>query len=175
MKYGWVVLLLLAGVIAPRAAKAQAAVYGDFSISDLHNLVQTDLLPGATVGVLVGDAHAGSHLVIQGDLQGRFVRKSGESLNGLTVGPRFEFPMKRHGLTPYAEFLVGFARYYGTYLGVTAPTTDATLQVNGGIAKRFSPHWDGDLQYSYAQYYANGGEFNPKTFSIGVIYHFVKR
>ncbi|MES2391699.1 MAG: outer membrane beta-barrel protein [Acidobacteriota bacterium] len=175
MKHGWVVLLLLAGVIAPQAAKAQAAAYGEFSVGDYTNLVRTDLLYGGTVGVLVGDLELGKHIVVQGDVQGRFVRKSGMSFNGLTVGPRFEFPLKRAALTPYAELMVGFGRLHedsGVYAG---STTDSTLQVNGGVARRLTPRWDAVLDYSYAQYYAYGGQYNPKTFGIGVVYHFVKR
>lgn len=175
MKYGWVVLLLLAGVIAPRTASAQAEVYGEFSVGDYTNLVETDLLYGGTVGVLAGNLELGKHIVLQGDVQGRFLGKSGYKYDGVTVGPRFEFPMKRHGLTPYGEFLVGYARFNGPYLGVTSASTDGTMEVNGGVTKRLSPRLDAVLDYSYAQYYGNGGEYNPKTFNIGVVYHFVKR
>jgi len=55
------------------------------------------------------------------------------------------------------------------------PTTDSQIQINGGLAKRVSPRWDISVDYSYSQYYALGGQYNPKTFSVGAIYHFVKR
>jgi hypothetical protein len=129
------------------------------------------------VGVLAGDLELGKHVVVQGDIQGRFLRKSGMSFNGLNLGPRFEFPLRRGAWTPYGEFMVGFARFNSTST-LNAPngaTTDSTLQVNGGVARRFSPHWDGVVEYSYTQFYAYGGEYNPKTFGIGVVYHFVKR
>src|SRR5665213_4160237 len=111
MKRGWLVLLLVVGLAAPAVSHAQVAAYGEFSVSDLHNLVSQDFLLGATTGVLVDGPHIFRALVVSADIQGRFVRKSGESLNGVTIGPRFSLPLKVGGLVPYAEFMVGFARY----------------------------------------------------------------
>jgi len=165
------IVLLLTTLAMPRASHAQAAVYGEFSISDLHNAFTTNLLYGATTGVLI-DGPTFHHVVLSGDIQGRFVRKSGESLNGINIGPRFSIMMK-HGIVPYGEFMVGFARYNDpTNQGVT---TDSTMQVNTGVGKRVSPRFDLVADYSYSQYYALDGEFNPKTFSIGTIFHFNKR
>jgi len=165
------IVLLLITLAMPRASHAQAAVYGEFSVTDLHNAFTTDLLYGATTGVLI-DGPTFHHVVLSGDIQGRFVRKSGESLNGVTVGPRLTVMMK-HGLAPYAEFMIGFARYNDpTNQGVT---TDSTFQVNTGLGRRISPRFDLVADYSYSQYYALDGEFNPKTFSIGTIFHFNKR
>lgn len=173
MRLGWVVLLVLAGVIAPQAARAQASVYGEFSISDLHNLVSTDLLYGVTTGVLIDGPTLFHRVVLAGDLQGRFVGKSGESLDGLSIGPRFKFPLKRLAVTPYGEFMVGFARYNNPNNG--GATSDSTIQVNMGAMKQLSPRWDAVAEYSYSQYYALGGEYNPKTYSIGGVFHFIKR
>jgi len=176
MKYGWLVLLLLVVSIPPTKANAQASVYGQFSATDLKNLASTDLLFGGTVGLIL-DGPTWHRMQISADIQGRFVRKSGESLNGAAAGPRFSFPLKKHGLTPYGEFLVGFARYNNSIYAYQpmGATTDSQIQVNGGVAKKLSPHWDASVDYSYSQYYALGGEYNPKTFSVGAIYHFVKR
>jgi opacity protein-like surface antigen len=72
---------------------------------------------------------------------------------------------------------VGFARYNNTiytYQPMGA-TTDGQIQINGGVAKQVSPRWDVSVDYSYSQFYALGGEYNPKTFGVGLIYHFVKR
>jgi hypothetical protein len=176
MKYGWVVLLLLVVGMSPRKSEAQVELYGNFGATLLNNLSTKDTLYGGTGGLIV-DGPTWHHMVISADIQGRFMRKSGESLNGAAAGPRFSFPLKRHGLTPYAEFLVGFARYNNsiyTYQPM-GPTTDGQMQINGGIAKRVSPRWDVDLNYSYSQFYALGGEYNPKEIGAGVIYHFVKR
>ncbi|HZL26331.1 MAG TPA: outer membrane beta-barrel protein [Acidobacteriaceae bacterium] len=173
MKRGWLVLLLVVGLAAPAVSHAQVAAYGEFSVSDLHNLVSQDFLLGATTGVLVDGPHIFRALLVSADIQGRFVRKSGESLNGVTVGPRFSLSPKFGGLAPYAEFMVGFARYNNPNNG--GPTTDSTIQVNGGVTKRVSPRWDVAAEYSYSQYYALGGQYNPKTYSIGAVYHFTKR
>lgn len=165
------IVLLLACLAIPRASRAQAAAYGEFSVSDLHNLTSTDILYGATVGVLI-DGPSTKHFILSGDVQGRFVHKSGEGLDGLTIGPRISIPMK-HGLVPYGEFMVGFARYNNPNNG--GATTDSTIQANIGVGKKISPHFDLVADYSYSQYYALGGQYNPKTFSIGAIYHFSKR
>lgn len=175
MKYGWVLLLLVVAGIAPRKAEGQAEVYGQFSVTDLTNLTSTDLLYGATTGLVI-DGPNWHHMVISADIQGRFVRKSGEELNSAAAGPRFSFLLKKHGLTPYGEFLVGFARYNTTiYPAQNGATTDSQIQVNVGVAKQVSPRWDISADYSYSQYYALGGEYNPKTFSVGAVFHFVKR
>jgi len=175
MKYGWLILLVLAGVVAPRHASAQAELYGQFSVSDLKNLAYTDLLYGATTGVLVDGPTLFHHVVLSADVQGRFVRKTNEQMNGVTVGPRFSLPLKKHGLTPYGEFLIGFARFNSTYNFIPGPTTDSTIQLNAGVAKQITPRWDASVDYSYAEYFAFGGEYNPKTFSVGAVFHFVKR
>jgi hypothetical protein len=171
MKHVWVVLLLLAGVLAPRDAHAQAAFYGEFSLSDFTNLNSTNYLPGATVGFLYDGTKIYGKVIVSADIQGRFVSKNGQSLNGITIGPRFTVPV-RHGFDPYGEFTVGFARYHDP---TNAASTDATMQINAGLAKQVSSHFDGVVDYSYAQYFGLGGQYNPKTFSIGAIYHLTKR
>jgi opacity protein-like surface antigen len=160
------------------SAKAQVSVYGEFSVSDLHNLVSTDYLYGGTAGLLYDGPTVFKHLLISADIQGRFVRKSptaslnAELYNGITVGPRFSVPLK-HGISPYGEFLVGFARYDSGAVG--GSTTDSTIQVNAGVAKKLTSRFDLVADYSYAQYYGLGGQYNPKTYSIGGIFHFTRR
>jgi hypothetical protein len=175
MKYGWVVLLLLGAGIASPKAKAQAEVYGDFTATRISSAVNTDMLYGATTGLIL-DGPTWHRMVISADIQARFVGKSGLSLTGAAAGPRFSFPLKRHGFTPYGEFLVGFARFNNTiYTNQLGATSDGQIQVNGGVAKKVSPRWDIEANYSYSQFYALGGQYNPKSFGIGAIFHFVKR
>jgi len=178
MKYVWVVLLVLVGALTPRAAKAQAEIYGEFSVSELTNLNKTFTPMGGTVGLLVDGPTLFHKVVVSADVQGRFVESSSLKLNGAEAGPRFSLVTKKHGITYYGEFLVGFARLYSDGSGATGlngSTTDSEIQLNAGLAKQVAPHWDVSGEYSYAQYYALGGMFNPKTFSVGVVYHFVKR
>lgn len=163
----------LMSALIPMAARAQASIYGEFSASDLHNLSDTQIYYGGTAGLLVGGFSAFSRLHIQPDIQGRFVNHSGgERLDGLTLGPRFSVDLK-HGLSPYGEFMLGFARYNSGQ--ASGSTTDATIQLNAGLAKRVSPRFDVVADYSYSQYYALGGEYNPKTFSVGGIFHLTRR
>jgi hypothetical protein len=169
-------IVLLGG--AWSSARAQVSVYGEFSASDLHNLTSTDYLYGGTAGLLYDGPTLFKHLLVSADIQGRFVRKSqvaplhAELYNGITVGPRFSVPLK-HGISPYGEFLLGFARYdNGAPQG---STTDSTLQINAGAAKRLTPRLDLVADYSYSQYYGLGGQYNPKTYSLGGIFHFTRR
>jgi len=174
MKYGWVVLLLLVAGLMPGKANAQAEVYGEFTATRISSAVNTDMLYGAATGLVI-DGPKWHRMQISADILGRFVGKSGLSLNGVGAGPRFTFPLK-HGWAPYGEFLFGFARFNNTiYTNQLGATTDGQLQVNGGLAKRVSPRWDIYADFSYSQYYALGGQYNPKSFGLGAMYHFVKR
>ncbi len=182
MKFGRSMVLYLAGMAifggAWSVAGAQVALYGEFSASDLHNLVSTDYLYGGTAGLLYDGPTLFKHVLVSADIQGRFLRKSqtsplnAELYNGITIGPRFSVPLK-HGISPYGEFMVGFARYNSGAVG--GSTTDSTIEINAGVAKKLTPRLDLVADYSYAQYYGLGGEYNPKTYSIGGIFHFTKR
>jgi hypothetical protein len=182
MKFGRLVVFLLVVIVplggAWHSAKAQVALYGEFSVSDLHNLVSTDYLYGGTAGVLYDGPTIFKHVLVSADVQGRFLRKSqsapltAELYNGVTLGPRFSVPLK-HGISPFGEFLVGFARYNSGAVG--GATTDSTIEINAGVAKRLTPRLDLVADYSYAQYYGLGGQYNPKTYSIGGVFHFTKR
>jgi hypothetical protein len=184
MKFGRLVVLSLAGVLslgvpAASRAHAQAAVYGEFSGSDFHNLVSTNVFYGGSAGVLFDGPTIFKHVLVTGNLQGRFLRHSDgstyfgrELYNGITIGPRFSVPLK-HGISPYGEFMIGFARYDSGAIG--GSSTDGTMEINGGVTKVLTPRWDAVAEFSYAQYYGLGGQFNPKTGSLGAIYHFSKR
>jgi len=177
MKHGWAVLLVLAAVMAPRASRAQASVYGEFSTSKLTNLLGTNYYYGGTGGVLYDGTRIFHRVILAADVQARFVNENGHSLNGVAVGPRFEWPI-HHNYAPYAEFLVGFDRFVNNdpYCTCnTTGTTDSAIQINGGIAKQVSSHFDVNAEFGYSQFYAFGGQFNPKTVSIGAIYHFKGR
>lgn len=176
MKQGRILFALSVMLIASRAAYGQTDLYGHFSESMMTNPASTQYLPGTTVGVILEGPTVLRHVLLSADIQGRFVESSSLKLDGAVVGPRLSFSMK-HGLTPYGEFMVGFARLYSSTpnTNFNGSTTDSEIQLNAGLAKRISPHWDGTVDYSYTQYYALGGMYNPKTFSIGLIFHLQKR
>jgi hypothetical protein len=170
MKWFVLGLILCASTDGAVTASAQAAVYGEFSASQLTGGPAGDFLYGGTAGIVFDAAGLGRHLRLLGDVQGRFVQKDGEQLNGLTLGPRFVFPFARlSGFTPYAEFLVGFARYNdATHNG----PTDTTFQTNAGLTKRVSRRWDAVAEYSWAHYGAFQNEYSPQTFSAGAMFYF---
>jgi hypothetical protein len=172
MKFGWVVLLVLAAVTAPLAAKAQASAYAEFTASKLAGGPKGDYLYGTSIGVIVDGPRLFHKVLLSADVQGRFVSHSGESLNGLTIGPRFSAQTHFLKLAPFAEFLVGFARYND---GSNNATSDNKFQINGGVTRPISSRLDALVDYSYAQYGTANGQYNPKSFSGGIVYHFVKR
>jgi hypothetical protein len=76
-------------------------------------------------------------------------------------------------LEAYAELLVGFARYDN---GAGAASTDAQTEANFGLDVKGRGMLDWRIfEFGYQQYYGLGGEFNPKTFSTGVVVHLSKR
>jgi hypothetical protein len=173
MKRGWMVLLLLVGFGAPVAVRAQASVYGEFSTTRFFGTNEQSTFFGGTVGVLFDGPTMFHKILVSSDVQGRFVGSNGENLDSGAIGPRFSFPLHKLKLTPYGEFMVGFARYGGGPAG--AASSDYLIEGNGGVSKQLSPRWDGVFEYSYSEFGYNVGEFNPKTLSLGAVYHFVKR
>lgn len=166
--------LLATGVVlalAPTLARAQASVYAEFSTSDLKGGVQTNYLYGGTTGLLVDGPKLFHKVLLQANLQGRFVQKYGESLYGGTVGPRFVMPFQGKGFRPYAEFLVGFARFDNGVPNNRLVTTDNTFQVGVGATRHIRGRFDGVVDFSYAQYGAENGQYNPHTFGAGILFH----
>ena len=158
---------------APTLGHSQVAAYGTFSVTKAQNLVTDNTLYGATTGLLLTNVHAVGKFDFGANLQGRFVHANNFSLDGVTFGPRVQFP-RLIGLRPYAEFLVGFAHIKNT-ADQSQGSTDSTIQINGGVTKRITPHVDLIGEFSYSQLYAFGGEYNPKTFSVGGVYYFSRR
>ena len=175
MKFGWAVLLLLVGLAVPRVSQAQVAIYGEGTASDLNGGLGNNFLYGGTVGVLYDGPTILKRAVLSADIQARDVEQNGERLIGVTVGPRFSFPLKKWKLTPYGEFNVGFARYRAANGQPSFSTTDDLWQAEMGVSKQLTPRFDVVADFDYSQYGASNGEYNPKTFSAGVIFHFVKR
>jgi hypothetical protein len=173
MKRGWMVLLLVAvGFAMPSVSHGQASVYGEFSATRLFGSNHQSYLYGGTTGILIDGPQVFHKLIVAADVQGRFVGSNGEHLDGVAIGPRFTLPLHRAKLNPYGEFMVGFARYND---GHGTSSSDYEFQVNTGVARPVSPHLDAVFEYSYSQFGYNGGQFNPKTFSGGMIFHFTKR
>jgi hypothetical protein len=87
---------------------------------------------GPTVGTFINVATLGP-VKLAADLRGTFVGASGVRLDGVVVGPRIATSVKFLKLKPYAEFMVGFARYNNGLNQVASSTTDAEIPINGGL------------------------------------------
>lgn len=177
MKSLWtVVLVVMAAAVMPRGAKAQAEFYGGFADAKMTNLATSYTIPGFNVGLNIDGPKFAKRLQLAADIDGRFLNTSTAKLNSAGAGPRVTVNLG-HGWAPYGAFLIGFGRYYssGAHSDAAGSSTDSQLEYNVGVAKRVSPRFDVYGEFSYTNYFGNGGEYNPKVFSGGVIFHLVKR
>jgi hypothetical protein len=162
---------LVAGALAPNVAHSQVSFYGDFTASKLTYQSNTNVLYGPTVGAFINVANF-KIIKFSADVRGTFVGSNGVRLDGVVVGPRFETDVKFLKLKPYAEFMVGFARYDNGLNQVASSSTDAQIQINGGVDRPIARLFDWRVfDYSYEQYYGLSGQYNPKTFSTGIVFH----
>ena len=174
MKKLMVAVLLLAGaVMMPLAAQGQAAVYGTFTVDKMQNLVSDNELYGATVGVFAEGPKVLKVLTLGGDVEGRFVHKSDFNYDTATIGAHVSVPFC-WSLRPYAGFNFGFGRIKNLQ-DQPQPTTDGLIEFKGGLSKKISGHFDVVGEFSDSQFYAFDGEYNPKAFNLGLVYHFDKR
>jgi hypothetical protein len=173
MKFGLLVLLVLAAVMVPAAARAQAAIYAEFNATQISGAPEGDFLYGGQAGLLVDGPKIYGRVLVQADLQGRFITHSGETLDAGLIGARFSSsPRWLYKVTPFAEFNVGFARFNN---GSNFSTTDNLFGVQGGASFPMTAHLDAIADYSWMRYGYNEGLYQPQGFSAGVVYHFVKR
>ena len=168
-------LLTLILFAIPVFSRAQVAVYGEATASNLPNGPAGDYLYGGTLGILVDGPTLFKRAVLSADIQTRYVDKSGERLMGGVLGPRFSFPIKKLKLTPYANLMVGFARYRDSSLVGALNTTDNQWQTGGGVSREISSRFDVVVDASYSQYGTENGKYNPLNYSAGVLFHFNKR
>jgi hypothetical protein len=145
-------------------AQAQVSAYVDFTAAKFTNLAGTNYLYGPTFGVS-GRVADSKRIVLSLDARGQVLGTS-QKYNSIAVGPLVQIRIK--GLNPYGEFLVGFARYND---GAGNATTDAEMNFNAGIERAVKGPLSWRIfEYGYKQYYALGGQFNPKSFSTGIVY-----
>jgi hypothetical protein len=172
MKYGWVVLLMVVGVVSPKVARGQASVYAEFTAGNFQGGPQGNYLYGGQGGLLLDGPKIFHLLQVSADIQGRFLNKNGEAFNGVVVGPRFSLVPHFFKLSPFAEFNFGFARYND---GANNSTTDNLFGAQAGVTRQITSHVDAIVDYSYARYGYNSGFYQPQSYSAGAVYRFAKR
>jgi hypothetical protein len=167
MKFGWLLVFAL-GVAVVKPASSQVSVYADFSASKLTGGVattSTTFLYGPTIG-LTAELGKRKFMTLSGDLRGGFYA-NGIRLNEIAFGPKVGFDVKQ--FQAYTEILVGFGRYNN---GAGVASTDGQTEVNFGVDLKGKGRLDWRLfEFGYEQYYGLGGEYNPKTFSTGLVVH----
>lgn len=180
---GW--FMLGAGIVflatgAAGTASAQISVYADFSADRMTNLQTSKTAFGTTFGVQ-GEVYRHGPARIYGDIQGFYYNGQGVEVNsdrlqlgGAEVGPKVGFVVRR--FEPYAGVLVGFARYNDGRGNRNSGTTDTQIDGIFGLDLRLTRRLDYRVfEFDYKRYSADGGEFNPKVFSTGVVFHIGKR
>ena len=128
-----------------------------------------------------GEVFRHGRVRIYGDVEGFYYNGQGVEvgsnrlqLGGLGVGPKVGFVIKR--AEPYAELRVGFARYNDGLGNQNSGTTDNQVDGAFGLDYRLTQRFDLRVfEFDYKRYGANNGEFNPKVFSTGIVYHIGKR
>jgi hypothetical protein len=172
MKLRWLLVFALA-VLTGGQASAQVSAYVDFSASKLTGLgtngsEATNVLYGPTIGLT---AHVAGlkRLQFAADLRAGFYG-SGQKLDEIALGPKASLGVRK--FTVYTEFLVGFGRYNDGLGHSASASTDAQIELNSGIDRRVTKRFDWRVfEYGYEQYYGLGGNYNPKTFSTGLVFH----
>ena len=145
-------------------AQAQSSAYVDITAAKFTNPLGTNYLYGPTFGVS-SRVVSGKRIVLSFDARGQVLGTS-QKYDSIAIGPRAQVRFK--GLNPYGEFLVGFARYND---GAGNATTDAEINLNSGIEHVIKgPISWRIFEFGYKQYYGLGGQFNPKSFSTGIVY-----
>jgi len=161
----------------PKAAQAQEQTsfyldYGATLMNTDHQTISRELF-GPTGGLIVS-LHSGHNMDLGADFRASYLQESGAnaaSLTGFLIGPRVATHYKR--LKPYGEFLMGFARYNNNSATAPEQTTDSEVELNAGLDFAVKKHFDWRvIDYSWAKYLADSGEFNPRTYSTGVVFHF---
>ena len=170
MKIVWLLVFML-GVAVARPASAQISVYADFSASKLTGGITTTtttVLYGPTIG-LTAQLASKKRMRVYGDVRTGYY-SNGVHFTEAAIGPKLGLEMKK--FEAYGEVLVGFGRYDNG----GANSTDAQTEANFGLDLKGSGMLDWRVfEFGYQQYYGMGGEFNPKTFSTGVVVHLGKR
>ena len=170
---GVVLAVVMGGASA--AAMAQTAVYGEFTgaaVSAAH----TANLYGPTVG-LYHDRGLG--LIALGfDVRGSFLRAgnvsaagSNEVLDSLQLGVRGAVTPHVLPIKPFAEALVGYAKYSAGQGVARQSGSHADYQILGGVDFTFFPRLDWRVvEFGYQRLSGLGDTDSPKTLSTGLVF-----
>ena len=153
----------------PKRAKAEvtADVYGGYS----HVHAGEASLDGWT---LSGSYPLRSRLSVVGDLAGHYGSYAGASLSelALQVGVRHAWPSPspRHGLSPFAEVLLGAVHTGTSSAGVSDSDTDLGLSLGGGADFGLSERWAARGLFHLRFVHGEGASDTDYRFSVGIVY-----
>ncbi len=153
----------------PKQAKAEvtADVYGGYSYVHAGDAS----LMGWTVS---GAYPLRSRLSLVGDLAGHYGDFGGASLSELTlmVGVRHSWPSRslRHGLSPFAEVLLGAVHTGTSSGGVSDSDTDWGMSFGGGADFGLSDRWAARGLFHLRLVHGEGSTDADPRFSVGIVY-----
>lgn len=106
------------------------------------------------------------------DVTGHYGSFAGASLSqtGLFAGARGVWSW--HGLSPFAEGLLGFARTNVSISGLSEGDTDWGLALGGGLDYPLSPSWAARGLFQLRLLHGQGVWDSDPRFSIGAVYRF---
>ena len=185
------VLMMLGGTVGSSFARAQAlptATKGaEVSVFGGYTGSATDYGSAAKAGFLTGAHYTvfPRHWFVDPSVEFRFdyAHAAGVSEHAYLVGPRLQMDFLGDRLHPYADFLFGkgTVNYHPDISGITS-TYGPARSYGGGVDFDISRHLS--LKADFQQQSWNMGKSNvfkpdgsdftlgPKTFSLGVTYHF---
>jgi hypothetical protein len=160
--------LLLFALSIP-AARAQTALYGEFSASRFNNLPNTNTWGYGGAFGLYSDFYKLPFAKLGGDIRFQTTRPADSTtLFSTLLGPRLALHPKVVPLNPYAEFLFGAGHF--TYGNNSPSTTQFDWRVLGGLDKTLLPHLDWRvIEVSYGQLNTYNGHLRPVTLSTGIV------
>jgi hypothetical protein len=151
------------------AARAQTALYGQFSASRFNSIPNTNQWGYGGGFGLYSDFYKLPFAKLGGDIRFQFVRPaSNTTLFSTLLGPRLALHPKVVPLNPYAEFLFGAGHF--SYGNNSPSTTQFDWRVIGGVDKTLLPHLDWRvIEVSYGQLNTYSGRLRPVTLSTGIV------
>lgn len=175
MKLFRVSLLLMMALGLAGVAKAQTAIYGEFTGAKISSS-SAAWMYGPTIGLYHDSGHG---LVATGlDVRGTFAGRgdtngkgSSQSLNTLLGGVRLAITPRVLPIKPYGEVLGGIGHLKTGQGSSRTSSTKFAYQFVAGVDFTMLPRVDWRVvEFSYGRLAGLGDSFAPKTLSTGIVF-----
>lgn len=157
------------------AARAQTAVYGEFTAAKVSSS-SAPWMYGPTIGLYHDSGHGllATGLDVRGTFAGRGDTKgsnSSQTLNTLMGGVRLAVTPRVLPIKPYGEVLGGLGHLKTGQGSARTSSTKFAYQFIAGLDVTVLPRVDWRVvEFSYGRLAGLGDSFAPKTLSMGVVF-----